>query len=143
MSLLKRMRHMLPKGWDSVLDYCFHKIRRKKKKIRIREYSISAGAITRSVIVRYILPSAQSQKCLFLDLDFPRKAVTMMTATKAKVWRNKISHCTTPFVCFAEKRKSKNRHFCDCADGQTQYGRITLLVMAPDGTKYTQQHQLK
>ena len=30
---------------------------------------------------------------------------------------------------FREERKSKNRHFCDCADGLTQYGRITLLVM--------------
>ena len=30
---------------------------------------------------------------------------------------------------FRGKRKSKDRHFCDCADGQIQYGRITLLVM--------------
>ena len=29
---------------------------------------------------------------------------------------------------FRGNRKSKNIHFCDCADGQTQYGRITLLV---------------
>ena len=47
-------------------------------------HSLSQEPITRSVIVRYILPSAQSQKCLFLDPDFPRKPVTMMTAPKAK-----------------------------------------------------------
>ena len=46
--------------------------------------------ITRSVILRYILPSAQSQKCLFLDPDFQRKAVTMMTATKAKNMAEKL-----------------------------------------------------
>ena len=46
--------------------------------------------ITRSVIVRYILPSAQSQKCLVLDPDFPRKVVSMMTATKAKNMADKL-----------------------------------------------------
>ena len=39
---------------------------------------------------KYILPSAQSQTCLFLDPDFLRKAVTMMTATKAKNMADKL-----------------------------------------------------
>ena len=46
--------------------------------------------ITRSMIVRYILPSTQSQKCVVLDPDFPRKAVTMMTATKTKNMADKL-----------------------------------------------------
>ena len=46
--------------------------------------------ITRSVIARYIMPSAQSQKCLFLAPDFPRKAVTMMTAAEAKNMADKL-----------------------------------------------------
>ena len=83
--------------------------------------------ITRSVIVRYILPSALSQNGLFLDPDFPRKAVTMMTATKAKNMADKLLARST--ISWSDVIKSKNRHFCDCADGQTQYGRITLLVM--------------
>ena len=92
--------------------------------------------ITRSVIVRYILPSAQSQKFLFLDPDFPRKAVTMMTATKVKNMAEKLLARSTiswsdvikshnvigqirHHLFVSRKRKSKNRHFCDCADGQT------------------------
>ena len=51
---------------------------------------INQEPITRSVIVRYILPSAQSQKCLFLDPDFLRKAIAMMTATKAKYMADKL-----------------------------------------------------
>ena len=42
------------------------------------------------MIVRYILPSAQSQKCLFLDPDFLRKAITMMTVTEAKSMAEKL-----------------------------------------------------
>ena len=90
--------------------------------------------INRSMIVRYILPSTQSQKCLFLDPDFQRKAVTM-TATKAQNMADKLlarstiswSDVIKSYIVigqirhplFRGKRKSKNRHFCDCADGQT------------------------
>ena len=80
---MKDSVQFLANNTDSKLKEISKKIRLKRRLYGNNIY-IKQEPITRSVIVRYILPSPQSQKCLFFDPDFPQKAVTMMTATKAK-----------------------------------------------------------
>ena len=84
------------------------------------------------ILPYWVWPSVQSQKCLYLDFPFPRnkQRESYLTIHNVRFYYAIffVFVAVIMVTAFRGKTGSKNRHFCECADGR-MYLTITLLVM--------------